>query len=129
MSAYKEIGSLKTGSYILIDGNVCEVVSIEKSKPGKHGAAKAKITAIGVFDGTKRTLIGPVNKKVEVPIVEKRRGQVISIQPEIIQIMDLETYEVLEAPKPDEELLKKLKSGVEIEYWTSMGKVKITRLA
>jgi translation elongation factor P/translation initiation factor 5A len=42
--------------------------------------------------------------------------------------MDLETYEYFDAPYPEDEGLKaKLVSGVEIEYWRILGRVKIMR--
>jgi translation initiation factor 5A len=42
--------------------------------------------------------------------------------------MDLENYEVLEAPMPEEEELKnKLVSGTEVEYWRILGRVKLMR--
>lgn len=40
-----ELGSLKPGNLVIIDGEPCKVVSIEKSKPGKHGSAKARVVA------------------------------------------------------------------------------------
>ncbi|GIU70960.1 MAG: hypothetical protein KatS3mg003_0439 [Candidatus Nitrosocaldaceae archaeon] len=36
MSQPKSLGSLKEGSYIVIDGEPCRIVSYEKSKPGKQ---------------------------------------------------------------------------------------------
>jgi translation initiation factor 5A len=42
--------------------------------------------------------------------------------------MDLETYGMTEAPYPeDEELKSKLESGIEVEYWTILGRTRITR--
>ncbi len=98
-----------------------------KSKPGKHGSAKARIVAVGVFDEAKRTLVKPVNAQVEVPIIEKRGGQVIALLPTAVQVMDLETYEILEAPLPEEEIRSKLASGVEVEYWRILGRTRIMR--
>ena len=104
-------------------------MDITKSKPGKHGSAKAWIVAIGVFDGQKRQFVKPVDNNAEVPIIDKRPGQVFAVNPTGVQIMDLETYEYLDAPFPEEEDIKaKLASGVEIEYWKILGKVKITRV-
>jgi len=124
-----ELGSLRVGSYIVIDGEPCRIVELTKSKPGKHGSAKARIVAIGVFDGVKRSLVGPVDSQVEVPIVEKRSGQVLAIVPTGVQLMDLETYEIFEAPMPEEEALKeKLEPGVEVEYWRILGRAKIMRV-
>ena len=95
---------------------------------GKHGAAKARIVAIGVLSGQKRNVISPVDAKVDVPLIEKKTGQIISVQPGIIQIMDMQSYETFETPPPDdEEIRSKLTSGVEVEYWDMLGKKKIMR--
>jgi len=119
---------LRVGGYMIIEGEPCHIVDITKSKPGKHGAAKARIVAVGVFDGVKRQFVKPVEANAEVPIIDKRTGQVFAVNPNGIQIMDLETYEYLDAPYPeDAELKAKLAAGVEIEYWKILGKMKIVR--
>ncbi len=124
-----DVGSLRVGGYMMIDGEPCHIVDITKSKPGKHGSAKARIVAIGVFDDQKRQFVKPVDLNAEVPIIDKRPGQVFAVTPNGVQIMDLETFEYLDAPYPKEEDLKaKLVAGAEIEYWKIMGKVKITRV-
>ena len=128
MSKPVDIGSIKVGQYILIDDEPCKVVEYEKSKPGKHGAAKARIVAMGFFTEQKRNVISPVDAKIEVPIIEKRSGQIISTIGENVQIMDLETYETFEIPLPnDDELRSKLENGKEIEYWKLSGRSKIIR--
>ena len=128
MSKPMDLGELKVGSYIIIDGEPCKIVNYTKSKPGKHGAAKARIVAIGVFDESKKTLVKPVSARVEVPLIEKKTGQVIALLPSAVQLMDLETYEMTEAPFPEDEGLKsKLASGVEVEYWQILGRTRITR--
>ena len=128
MSKPMDLGELKVGSYIIIDGEPCKIVNYTKSKPGKHGAAKARIVAIGVFDESKKTLVKPVSARVEVPLIQKKTGQVIALLPSAVQLMDLETYEMTEAPFPEDEKLKsKLASGVEVEYWQILGRTRITR--
>ena len=128
MSKPAEVGSLKVGSYVIIEDVPCRIVDYSKSKPGKHGSAKARVVAIGVFDNVKRSFVRPVEGNIEVPIIEKRNGQVIALLPTAVQVMDLENYEMLEAPIPEEEDLKsKLTSGTEIEYWRILGKIKIMR--
>ena len=127
MSRPMELGALRVGSYIIIDGEPCRIMSYTKSKPGKHGSAKARIVAIGVFDEAKRTLVKPVNAQIEVPIIEKKTGQVIALLPAAVQVMDLETYEILEAPLPEEEIRSKLASGIEVEYWRILGRTRIMR--
>ena len=128
MSKPVEVGSLRVGGYMIIDNEACHIVAIAHSKPGKHGAAKARIVAIGVFDGVKRSFVKPVSSNAEVPIIDKRPGQVFAVNPNGVQIMDLETYEYLDAPFPEEEALKaKLTAGTEIEYWRILGRIKIVR--
>ena len=83
-----DLGSLKVGSYIVIDGEPCRIVSYDHSKPGKHGSAKARVGAIGVFDGSKHSLVSPVSANVEVPIIDKRNGQVISISSKTLQLIE-----------------------------------------
>jgi translation initiation factor 5A len=96
------------------------------SKPGKHGEAKARIEAIGVFDGQKRSIVHPVKHKVHVPMIDKRSAQVLAFMGNIVQLMDLETYETFEMPIPDE-FKGQLKTGKEIQYLQALGKKKITR--
>ncbi|MGD6934679.1 MAG: translation initiation factor IF-5A [Candidatus Bathyarchaeia archaeon] len=129
MSRPVDVGELRVGGYMMIDGEPCKIVDIAKSKPGKHGAAKARIVAIGVFDNQKRQYVKPVDATAEIPIIDKRAGQVFSVNPNGVQIMDLETYEYVDAPFPDEEDLKaKLVAGAEIEYSKILGKIKINRV-
>ncbi len=129
MSKPVDVGELRVGGYMIIDGQPCRIMDIAKSKPGKHGSAKARIVAIGVFDNQKRQFVKPVDCGSEVQIINKRPGQVFAVNPTGVQIMDLETYEYLDAPFPEEpELKEKLVAGAEIEYWQIMGRMKITRV-
>ncbi len=113
---------------MVIDGEPCRIVEYEKSKPGKHGSAKARIVAISVFTGQKKNLISPVDAKTEVPMIEKKSGQIISIAGNSVQLMDLETYETFETPMPDDEELKRLMApNAEVEYWDVLGKKMIVR--
>lgn len=128
MSKPADVGALRVGGYVIVDNEPCRVSNLTKSKPGKHGAAKARVVAIGVFDGTKRTFVKPVDAQIEIPLIEKRTGQVLALLPSAVQIMDLENYEVFEASHPDDEELKnRLTSGVEVEYWRILGRTKIMR--
>ena len=128
MSKPMDVGELRVGSYVIIDDEPCKIVSFSKSKPGKHGAAKARVVAIGVFNDSKKTIVKPVSAQVDVPLIEKKTGQVIALLPSAVQLMDLETYEMSEAPYPDDQELKdKLTSGVEVEFWQILGRTRITR--
>ena len=113
--------TLKPGRFIVIDGEPCKVQDISISVPGKHGGAKARVEAIGLFDGRHRSFVGPADTEVEVPIVEKKTGQVVSVVGDTAQVMDLESYETFDA-KITDELKGKLVQGGEVQYWILMGK-------
>ncbi len=123
------VKSLKPGSYLNIDDEPCRVISIEKSKPGKHGSAKANITAVGFFDGRKRNVIMPADRMVDVPLIDKRSGTIIADMGESWSVMDSETYESYEIVKPtDDEIGRKIELNAEVEIWDIMGKKVITRV-
>jgi translation initiation factor 5A len=122
-------GDLRIGSYALIDNEPCQIVDIEKSKPGKHGSAKIRASGISLFDGKKKTYLAQADAGVQVPIVDKRSGQIVSINPSGIQLMDLENYETIEMSMPtDDDVASKIAAGKEVEYWTIMGRYKINRV-
>ncbi len=118
-----QVKDLKKGKYVIIDEIPCRVVDVETSKPGKHGAAKAKVTAVGIFTGAKKMLMKPVDSNCEMPIVDKRNGQVIADMGEKYQLMDLTTYETFEVDKPD----FPLEAGQEVEYMEVLGVIAIMR--
>jgi len=122
-----EVRELKEGRYVNIDDEPCKILSISTSKPGKHGEAKARIEAIGMFDGNKKSVVYPVKHKVQVPLIDKRQAQVISIQGGEAQLMDLETYEMFQLPVP-EDMKDSLVAGGDIQYMVAMGRKKITRV-
>jgi translation initiation factor 5A len=127
---YETLGNLKPGSFIIIDGEPCKIVEISKAKTGKHGSAKANVVAISLFTGNKKTLVAPADSQVEVPIIDKRVGQIIADMGEQFQLMDMESFETFEVDKSsiEEDLRDKLKVGSEVEYWVVMGKRLIIRL-
>ena len=127
---YATLGELKKGSYIVIDGEPCRIVEISRAKTGKHGSAKAHVVAIGVFSGQKKTMVAPVDTRVQVPVIEKRLAQVLADMGDTVQLMDMETFETFDVEKPtdDEQLAAKIKPGVNVEYWPIMGKPKIIRV-
>lgn len=126
MKQLAEVRTLKVNRYIIIDDEPCKIMSMSTSKPGKHGEAKARIEAIGIFDGQKRSIVHPVKHKVQVPMIDKRNAQILSLMGATVQLMDLETYETFELPIPDE-YKGQLQPGKEIQYLQALGKKKITR--
>ncbi len=112
-------GSLKgirPGHYIIIDSEPCKVLKITLSKPGKHGSTKARVDTIGLFDNRKRSLLKPADASITLPIIEKKKAQVISVSGDFVQLMDLEDYSTFDATIPPE-FKGKLESGKEVGYW------------
>ena len=116
-----EVRDLDEGSYVLIEDTPCKITSYSTAKPGKHGSAKARIDAKGVFDGKKRSLSQPVDAKVWVPIINRKQGQVIDVRNDEIQVMDLETYDNFVMKAGDEDL----SADDEIEFLEFEGQRKI----
>lgn len=114
------IGSLKKGDTLVIDGAPCKITSMQISRPGKHGHAKVNLMAVGIIDEKKRNLVMPGHDKVEVPIVEKKNAQVLSISNNIANVMDTETYETFDMEIP-EELKGEVVEGGQVLYWILMG--------
>jgi len=113
-------GTLKDGSYIVIDGTACRVATTDTSKSGKHGHAKVRIVAIGLLDNKKREIVLPAHDNVEVPLIEKKSAQVLSVSGDTANVMDDETYETFDLKIP-EELKATVVSGCKILYWTILG--------
>ncbi len=111
-----EMKKMKPGSYMLIEGDVYKVDKMTTSKPGKHGSAKAKVSARAVFMTAKKIIVKPADAKIKVPIILKKPAQVVAVMGDTAQLMDLETYETSDVDIPDE-FKGKLDSGTEVITW------------
>ena len=124
---HKSMKEMRVGSYIMIDGIPCRIVEIETSAPGKHGSAKMRVTGIGIFDGQKKSLIKPSSADADVPVINKRKGSVVSVTGSTVQIMDSTTYEVYDLPIT-EDFQGKLEAGKEVEILDAMGRKALSRV-
>ena len=116
----------KVGTNIIVDGIPCTVKKMDVSKTGKHGHAKVRIEAVGIIDGQKKIFVVPGHERMEVPLVEKRKAQVLSITDNKASIMDLESFETIEVNIP-EELKGEIKENDNVEYWNVEGSKIIKR--
>lgn len=121
------IKNLKPNQYILVEGIPCIVEKVSVSVAGKHGAAKARVECIGLFDGKRRSLIKPADEEVEVPIIQKKKAQVLSVSKDKAILMDLESYESFEVEIP-KEFEDKIKEGSEVLYYDVLGQKTIKEL-
>jgi|TARA_Y100000310_G_scaffold130566_1_gene129736 translation initiation factor 5A len=110
----------KSGTTILWESIPCSVRSNDISKTGKHGHAKCRMEVVGIFDGKKRVGVVPGSEKLEVPLVEKNKAQVLSVSENSASIMDLESFETIDIPFQDE-LKNKIKAEDQVEYWNVEG--------
>jgi len=124
-----EVRELREGRYMVVDDEPCKILSIDHSKPGKHGAAKARIEVIGIFTKRRTSYVGSVTDRVQVPLLEKRTAQVVSIMGDQAQLMDLETFETFELPIPEPEVANQaIEQGKEVQYIETMGRRAIMRM-
>ena len=86
-----------------------------------------RITGIGVFENEKKTMLTPGDADVEVPIIERKNVQIMSVSGNTVQVMDSQTYEMYDLEIP-EELKDQLVAGKEAEIIQAMGKRKIERM-
>lgn len=110
------IGTLTKGSYVVIEGVASKVTDTSTSRPGKHGHAKVRLTGIGLIDGKKRIVVAPGHDHIDVPIIEKKNAQVLSISGDMVNVMDNETYETFDLAIP-EELKDEIVEGCNVLYW------------
>ena len=118
---------VRSGTVILIEGEPYTAKSIDKSKSGKHGAAKCRIEAIGVFTGKKKIIAVPGSERFEVPLIDKRKGQVLSVSGDSASIMDLENYETIEIPISGS-VKEQIAPEKKVEYWDIEGKKMIMKV-
>lgn len=122
---FVKVGQLREGGFVLIDGSACQIRGFEKSKPGKHGAAKARITAFDVFTDQKKNLLKPTSDDQEVPIIERGNGQVVAVSKDIFHLMDTTTYETFETQVPKD--VQGIRQGDEVEYLRYGPNVRVLR--
>ena len=126
---FQRAGQLKDGSFILIDDVPCRVFKVDISKPGKHGSAKCRVEAKGIFDGKARGDLYGSQDDVKVPVIEKIVAQVLSDAGANWQLMNMETYETFEVPKPEPgEVDGVIEPGKEVELMKYDAYLKIAKI-
>lgn len=116
---------IRVGTNILIEGEPYTVKKVDVSKTGKHGHSKVRAEAVGIISDGKKVFVAPGHDKFEVPMIDKRKGQVLSTGDKV-SIMDMESFETLDVDCP-EELKSELQANAEVEYWDIEGRKIIKR--
>ena len=96
------IKELRSGSFVILDDAPCKVERVQISVSGKHGTAKARLEASGLLDGRRRSVVQPADVELEIPMVLKKKAQILSVVGSKAQTMDMETYEVFELDIPED---------------------------
>lgn len=110
------VSSLKKGNYVVVDGTACIVSGLQVSRPGKHGHAKVRMDAVGIIDDKKRVTVMPGHDMINVPVIEKKTAQVLSVSGDMANVMDIETYETFDLKIP-EELKAGCTAGCNVLFW------------
>ena len=114
------VGTLQKGRYVVIDGVASVVTDVSVSRPGKHGHAKVNLTAVGMLDNKKRNITMPGHDNIEVPVIDKKNAQILSITGDKAQVMDSESFETFDLEIPGE-LKDSCAEGVTVVYWVILG--------
>ena len=122
-----EATQAKPGTTIMIDGEACTVKSNDISKTGKHGASKCRIEAVEIFSGKKKIVAVPGSSRFDVPLIEKRKAQILSVSDSTVSVMDLESYETIDVPF-SQEIKEQLEPEKQVEYWDIEGKKAVMRV-
>jgi translation initiation factor 5A len=117
---------MRVGNFLLLDGIAHQLKKMDISKTGKHGHAKVRYEATNILTGKKKVAVVPGHDKFEVPMIEKRNAQVLSIAGDTATIMDSESFENFDLPIV-ESLKDSVSEGGNVEYWDVEGEKLIRR--
>ena len=119
-----EIRTLKVGRYFCVDDKAYKINSISKSKPGKHGSAKARLELVDIFTGQKISHVGSVTDSINVPLIEKGTAMVTHIEGAEVHAMNMRDHSMMILPMEDE---MEIDAGKEIMWMEALGLYKIIR--
>jgi len=116
----------RVGKNLILDGSYFTVKKMDISKTGKHGHAKCRIEAENMLTGSKKVFVTPGHDRFEVPMVNKNKGQVLSVTDDHASIMDLESFETIEVAVPAD-LKGQIGINDNVEYWDIEGTLILKR--
>ena len=119
-----EIRTLKVGRYCCVEDKAYKINSISKSKPGKHGSAKARLDLVDIFTGQKISLVGSVTDSINVPLIEKGTAMVTHIEGAEVHAMNMRDHSMMILPMEEE---MEIDAGKEIMWMEALGLYKIIR--
>ena len=119
-----EIRTLKEGRFCVVEDEAYKILSISKSKPGKHGSAKARLELINIFNDKKISHVGTVTDTINVPMIEKGTAMVTHIDGNEVHAMNMRDHSMMILPLEAE---MNIEAGKEIMWMEALGRYKIIR--
>ena len=116
---------MRVGTFLMIDGVTHQVKKMDISKTGKHGHSKVRFEAVNIFSGKKKVAVVPGHDKFEVPMINKRSAQVLSISGNMASVMDSESFENLDLEIGED--VDGVVEGGNVEYWDVEGEKLLKR--
>lgn len=127
----EDINKIKVGRYIIYENEAYRVTNVAHSKTGKHGHAKVRMEAVSLIGSRKINIVKSGGSRMEVPIIDKKTAQVLTLREEfeqrgmesirkvIVNVMDSESYETFDMTVP-KDLEDNVSEGSEVIYWDVM---------
>ena len=119
-----EIRTLKEGRFCVVDDEAYKILSISKSKPGKHGSAKARLELQSIFTDKKISHVGTVTDSINVPMIEKGTAMVTHLDGNEVHAMNMRDHSMMILPMESE---MNIEAGKEIMWMEALGRYKIIR--
>ena len=115
---------LERGNYFIYNGEPVRVLRKEVVVYGTHSHSKLKFYIQGLNEKSERSVNFHHTDKVEIVDVTRKLGQVIAKTNSKIQLMDMVSYETLDA-NASVELLNELSEGNQVTFVDINGNIQI----
>lgn len=120
-----EVGSLRRGDIVVLEGEPFRVDSIQSVVISKHSHTKIKMDLTGMFSGAKKIMSLSPHKAMEKVEIKRKHGQLIAkISEDVGQVMDMMDYTIYEAHVP-KDLMERMGEGDELIYIEYGGRVQV----
>ena len=112
------------GTYIRMNNEILKVTRKKTANVGTHCHSKTRLIVRGLFTkGEKNFTLGHT-ENVETLEIMRKEGQIIAKFPDKVQLMDVLSYETLDA-NVDSKLLEALNEGDAVTFITVEGKTTV----
>lgn len=114
---------LERGNYFIYNGEPVRIIRKELVAYGTHSHTKLKFYIQGLREKGERSITFQHSDRVEKIEIIRKQGQIISKSNNKVQLMDMLTYETLNASLPPE--LDDIKEGDDVTFVELNGTIEI----